>query len=123
MTGRADAKLSFGTLDISENETDFPNILDLGATTAGGLAVGVHVTDEAKGGTGVAFKVQGSADGTTYALVSQAEVALSALDGTSELSVAIPRGDKSRYLKLSVVKTGTFTAGTLRAYLDTYTGK
>lgn len=125
MVGTPDAKLDFGTIDLSGSATAFSNILDLDKTTAGGLFVGLHVTTAGAGGTSAAITVSGSTDGTNYADVASVTATLASGDLAlgKNLSIGIPRENKSRYLKLTVSKTGTFTAGVIGAYLDTYTGK
>lgn len=119
MVMKPDARLHFGEAALS-SATELPNVIDLDRTTAGGLFAAVSVPEAAAGGTSVAVTLKGSADGSTYTDIGSVTVATADLDGTKTFSVGIPRENRSRYLKVALSKTGTFTAGKVDAYIDTY---
>ncbi len=125
MIERPDAKLDFGTIDLSGSATELSNVLNLGKTNAAGLFVGLNVTTAGAGGTSVVFTVKGSSDGTNYTDLASVSAVLASGDlaAGKSMYIGIPRGNESRYLKVAAAKTGTFTAGVVGGYIDTYTGK
>ena len=122
MNERPDARLAFGEAAVA-TATELPNVINLDKTTAGGLFVSAQVTEAGAGGTSLALEVKGSPDGTTYATIAASPaVPVAGLTNGKCVTVGIPREDTSRYLKVALAKTGTFTAGKVSAYIDTYTG-
>jgi hypothetical protein len=118
-----DKSLDFGDLSLSGAGTAFPNILDLGETSVNRMTVDILAGDAA-GGTSLAVTVQGTDDisGTpVWADVGKNTITLAGLTA-GKGSVAVSP-NAFRYLQVAVAKTGTFTAGTARAQLNTYVGK
>jgi hypothetical protein len=120
-----DATLDFGEADLA-SATAFPNVLDLGKTSANRMVVDIlRGADAAAGGTVVAVTVQGTADisgSPSWTDVGRNAFTTAVLNGGGGCGVAVsPNG--FRYLQVIFTKTGTFTAGTLRAQLNTYVGK
>lgn len=119
--GRFDAMLDFGKVTLSSGTIDFPNVIQLGKSGAQRMSVAVTNSVKATGGTSVVVKLLGSNDNASYKELAQStSVALADLE--KGVSIGIPNGYNSEYLKLQVVCTGTFTGGELIAGIDTYTG-
>jgi hypothetical protein len=127
-----DSKLSFGTADLAA-AAEFPNVLNLGVspdshdyypgpqqTNADRRTCDVCCKAPA-GGTSITVHVQGSADGSTgWADVGVNTFTLAdLLAGPCQTAVS---PSKYQFLKVTIVKTGTFT-GTAECFLNTYAGK
>jgi hypothetical protein len=120
-----DSTLDFGEAALA-SAAAFPNILDLGKTSADRMVVDIlRGSAAAAGGTVVAVTVQGTNDisGTpSWTDVGKNTFTTAVLNGGGGCGVAVsPNG--FRYLQVVLTKTGTFTAGTLKAQLNTYVGK
>lgn len=91
---------------------------------AEGDAIGQELTAKAvvgtafAGGTSLTFKLQTSADKTTWAdLLLTGAIPLANLKaGTVPFDVRVPKGAK-RYLRMQYIAAGTFTAGTVSAFM------
>jgi hypothetical protein len=116
-----DALNSFGNASLSGAGTEFPDIINLGEAKADRMTVDI-LCDTAAGGTSLAVTVQGSATGSSgWADVGKNTVSLADLKA-GKGSVAISP-NPYQYLKVVFTKTGTFTAGTVQARLNSYVGK
>jgi hypothetical protein len=119
-----DSTFDFGDAALA-SASAFPNILDLGKTGANRMVVDILRGPVAvAGGTVVAATVQGTSDisGTpAWTDVGKNTFPLAKLNA-GKCGVAISPNN-FRYLQVILTKTGTFTAGTLKAQLDTYVGK
>jgi hypothetical protein len=128
-----DAALSFGT-KAAMATGQFPDIINLGlvpgsgdyypdrtSTDADRMTVDVSC-DGPAGGTSVVIAVEGSADGSSgWTVVGSRPFTLAELKaGICRVAIS---PNKFQYLRVSFTATGTFTAGTARAYLNTYAGK
>jgi hypothetical protein len=115
-----DSTLDFGEATLA-SATEFPNVLDLDKTSAGRMVLDI-LTVGAAGGTAVAVTVQGSANGTSgWVDVGKNTFTLADLAAGKNKVAISPNG--FRFLKAAITKTGTFTAGTMNAQLNTYIGK
>jgi hypothetical protein len=118
-----DASLDFGDAALASASV-FPNTLDLGKTSVDRMTVDILTSAAAAGGTGVAVTVQGTSDisGTpVWTDVGKNTFTLDQINA-GKCGVAVSP-NPSRYLQVILTKTGTFTAGTLKAQLNTYVGK
>jgi hypothetical protein len=130
-----DSSLDFGTVDLSGADTAFPNILNLGpainglpnlgGTDADRKKVDILSSADVAGGTAITVKVQGTDDDPAgvpaWTDVGVNTVTLAELQA-GKGSVAVSP-NAYRYLQVTLARSGTFTAGTLAAQLNTYTGK
>lgn len=116
-----DSTLNFGVADLSGAVTEFPDVLDLGNTSVNRMTVDVYCGNAA-GGTSLTVKVQGgnTASGPWTDVGVNTIVLEDLKAGTGSAAVS---PNKFRFLKTAFVKTGTFTAGTCTAQLNTYAGK
>jgi hypothetical protein len=117
-----DSTLDFGSVDLSGSVAAFPNIINLGKTDADRMKADIYLSNDAAGGTGLTVTAQGSADGSTgWTDVGKNTLTVAnLLAGKGEVAVS---RNGYQYLRLSLAKTGTFTAGTTAAKLNTYLGK
>lgn len=124
LISRFDAGLYFGTADVrSAGTTALSNVLEIGKADPSRMNVEIHVATAGAGGTNMQFVVQGSDDNSTYATVAESPViATASLVKDAHFQIGIPQGFKNKYMRVAVVSTGTFTAGTVEASLDVYTG-
>jgi hypothetical protein len=111
----------FGAIDLSSAVVTFPTILNLGKAEANRMTVDLFCGD-AVGGTGLTVTVQGSLDGSTNWTDVGKDVVTTddLLAGRAKVAVS---PNKFPYLQVIIAKTGTFTAGNLKAYLNSYLGK
>jgi hypothetical protein len=117
-----DSTLDFGNLDLTGADTEFPNILNLGKTSADRMKVDILVSADAAGGTALTVTVQGSADGTSnWTDVGTNTITLDDLLSGKGAVVISP--NSFQYLQIGIAKAGTFTGGTAGAQLNTYVGK
>lgn len=117
-----DSTLNFGSVDLTGSGDAFPNIINLGKTDADRMKADIYLSADAAGGTGLTVTAQGSADGSSnWTDVGKNTFTVAALlSGTGEVSIS---RNGYQYLRLALAKTGTFTAGTAAAKLNTYLGK
>ena len=129
-----DGQLTFGVLNPLYTG-DFPNVLNLGKkpdsqdqypgkefTNADRMTVDVCVND-ADGGTGLTVTVKVSnndASTATWVDVGKNSFTIDEIKAGPCMTAVSPNNFK--YLKVSVVTTGAFTAGA-EAFLNTYAGK
>jgi hypothetical protein len=119
----------FGTVAATAT-ANFPNNLNLGEASAERMTVDFRCTGLTKGATGsvqITFQVNGSDDGATYVPI----VRSGDMENLDELNAGvyqlpIPR-TKFKYISATVritsISSGTMTAGTVQAILNTYVGK
>lgn len=119
MIAKYDAALSFGKAALA-SATAFPDELFLDKADPARMAV--HVTIEgAAGGTSIAFKIQGKNEGGTYTDVSTTP-AVALADLNKGVDIPVPQGWNYQYMKVTMTKSGSFTAGEALAALDVYQG-
>jgi hypothetical protein len=127
-----DSSLDFGSIDLNGTVVVFPNVLNLGPAANGLPNLGGTDVDRKKvdilastltaGGTSVTVTVQGSANGTSgWVSVGVNTITLADLVA-GKGSVAVSP-NSFQYLQVTIAKSGTFTAGTIAAQLNTYVGK
>jgi hypothetical protein len=128
-----DKALSFGKIDPLATGT-FPDTLNLGLTaggndtypdkeftSAGRMTVDVCCAAPA-GGTGLTVIVEGSATGTSgWQTVGTNTFTLAELKSGACPTAVSPNA--YQYLRVRVTASGTFTAGSAEAFLNTYAGK
>jgi hypothetical protein len=115
---------SFGQIDLSAAVTVFPDSLDLAGADIGRMTVDVKIAGAAPaGGTSLTLAVQGSNDSTFTAneVIGQRVIPLAAL-AAGKGSVAVSP-NRYRYVRVTITKTGTFTAGLIEALVNSYEGK
>ena len=116
-----DADLIFSEKQAVTATAASTKVLDL---QEGGDAIGQELTVKAvvgtafAGGTSLQFKLQTSGDNSTWTdLLMTGEVAVADLkSGAIPFDVRVPKGAK-RYLRMQYVAVGTFTGGTVTAFL------
>jgi hypothetical protein len=120
---KADSSLDMGTVALSGGSAAFSNVLDLGKTNADGMAVCVRATVSAAGGTSIVLKLQGAASttGTWSDIISTPSITVASITSGDVAELPVPRDNGYPCLRVYATVTGTFTAGTLAAQLDTYT--
>ncbi|MDR2746742.1 MAG: hypothetical protein LBB77_04775 [Treponema sp.] len=116
-----DKKHDFGTVS-SPATGAFPNILNLGETDAERMTVDIH-SNGLTGGTSLTFAIQGSAtEGGTYTAIATGAAVLTADLNAGVYQLPVPE-TKFKFLKAAITASGTFTAGSVQAILNTYVGK
>lgn len=122
LINRGDAKVQFGAVELKNGAAEFPNVLDIGKGDVNHFSVEFLVADAA-GGTSATFSLLGSDDNSSYEEVATS-VAIPLVDLAKGVNVAIPRGFNKRYLKAKLkAVAGSFTSGTVEAWVDTFVGK
>lgn len=116
-----DADLIFSEKQAVTATAASTKVLDL---QEGGDAIGQELTVKAvvgtafAGGTSLQFKLQTSGDNSTWTdlLMTGAVAAADLKSGAIPFDVRVPKGAK-RYLRMQYVAVGTFTGGTVTAFL------
>lgn len=121
MINPLDALLSFGKGSYSDKAC--PDTINVNQAQTERMKVECVVDTAFAGGTSIALKLVGSDDGTSFEEVASAgTVLLADLTEGATFTLPIPDGVNKQYYKVTFATTGTFTAGELSAYLDTYLG-
>lgn len=116
-----DKELLFGEKQAVTATAASTKTIDL---KVGGDAIGQELTVKAvvgtafAGGTSLQFKLQTSSDNSTWTdlLMTGAVATANLKAGSVPFDVRVPKGAQ-RYLRMQYVATGTFTAGTVTAFL------
>lgn len=116
-----DAELIFSEKQAVTTTAASTKTIDL---QVGGDAIGQELTVKAvvgaafTGGTSLQFKLQTSDDNSEWTdLIMTGTIAAADLkSGATPFDVRVPKGAK-RYLRMQYVASGTFTAGTVSAFL------
>jgi hypothetical protein len=118
-----DSTLDFGSIALSGSDAAFPNVINLGKTDADRKEVDILSTADVAGGTSITLTVQGNTTNTTngWAAVGINTFTLEELKAGKRAVAISPNA--YQFLRVAITKTGTFTAGTVAAQLNTYTGK
>jgi hypothetical protein len=115
---------SFGQVDLSGSDTEFPETLDLEDADISRMTVDIKTAGTvAAGGTGITVSVAGSNDsafGTSETLGSRTVALADINKGTAKIAVS---PNRYRYVKVTITKSGTFTAGVVEAFVNSYLGK
>jgi hypothetical protein len=122
-----DALNSFGAVSLVTSPYTGANILAHDGDVLENYKVDLFARTDAAGGTSAVFKLQGSADGSSWTdLAATGSIALASLkaaDGKRCASITIPEtAEDYKQFRILVVPTGTFTAGTFEALLNTAIG-
>jgi hypothetical protein len=115
---------SFGQVDLSGAGVLFPNVLNLDGADVGRMTVDIKVVGATPaGGTGITATVQGSDDVAfgTSTVLGQRVITLADLT-TGKGKIAI-NPSRFQYVRVTFTKSGTFTAGLVEAYVNSYEGK
>jgi len=116
------------TSTTSTNILDLLNFRDIGAAADLGPALTVEwvVTTAYAGGTSVNFQIQGSqsSSGSWVTYAETGAIPVESLTAGARVKLPMPpvnpeTGEAPRYLQLSYVSEGTFTAGAVIAWLGT----
>jgi hypothetical protein len=114
---------SFGKANLA-SDTAFPDVIDLAGSDVSRMTVDLKTAGTAAaGGTGVTVSVIGADDSafTSPKTLGTAVVSLADINkGTGRAAI---NPNNCRYVKVTFTKTGTFTAGTVEALLNSYMGK
>lgn len=122
MIGPVDKLLNFGECSLS-SQAALPDTINVGKSQTERMSVSVQCTETASGGTSIALQLEGSDDGTSFAPIGSAQtVTVAQLKAGANFALPIPEGVNKPYLKVTCAKTGSFTAGKLNAFVDTYMG-
>lgn len=126
-----DANLIFSNAQaLTSGTVDSTNIIDLGVARDMGLGEApeiylvVSVGTALSGGTSINFQFQGSVDNSTYTVYAESGAVLTASLGANAQVLRIPiparpsnAAGAPRYYKITYVISGTYSAGTVYAYL------
>jgi hypothetical protein len=118
-----DDTLDFGSALLTASVTEFPNVINLGETDADRKKADIFASSDIAGGTSVTVTVQGNTVNTTSGWVSVGINTFTLADLKAGKCAVAVSPNRYRCLRAALSKTGTFTAGTLAAQLNTYTGK
>lgn len=122
--GSNDALLDLGSLTLSGGTAAFTAPINLAGGNAKRAFVVFSVVESAAGGTSVALKLQGSADGTSWTdIVTGPEVVLAKLAAGYTCELGIPSDADYDHIRAYGTVTGTFTAGKIAASIDPYRGE
>lgn len=117
-----DSNLYFGEAPASTGA--FPTEVKIGASQPDRMHVRFIVTEDCAGGTNLTFKLQGKKGTGNYADVATAPaVVLANLKKGKEVVIEIPEGIDCDMLKAVATPSGSFSAGKIQAWIDTYLGK
>jgi hypothetical protein len=117
-----DALNSFGSAALA-SDTEFPDTIDLGDARINRMTVDIKCPGDAAGGTSIAVSVVGADDSafTTPETIGSRTIVLADLNkGGARIAI---NPNNRRYVKVTFTKTGTFTAGTVQAFINSYLGK
>lgn len=127
MNGQYDERLSFGEYELKSGTGELPNVLVAPIPDYLAGTVDIRCKEAAVGGTSIVATLQGSNDGAdwhnivTGSSISIADLILEA--GKKALqTLTIPEEYEYTHLRLRIAATGTFTAGKVDAYVNTYRG-
>jgi hypothetical protein len=116
-----DDTLDLGSIDLSGAVLIFPNTINLGKTEVNRKKIDILASANTAGGTGITATVQGSNDNATWTPVgANTFTAADLIKGGCAVLIST---NSYQLLRVSITKTGTFTAGTVAAQLNTYLGK
>jgi hypothetical protein len=118
-----DALNSFGSAALA-SAAAFPDTLNLGDAQVGRMTVDIKCPgSDAAGGTSITASVVGAADAafTTPVTLGSRVITLAEIN-KGEAKIAI-NPNKYRFIKVTFTKSGTFTAGTVQAFVNSYVGK
>lgn len=127
MNGQYDERLSFGEYELKSGSGQLPNVLVAPIPDYLAGTVDIRCKEAAVGGTSIVVTLQGSNDGASWLnVVSGSSIPIADLvleAGKKALqTITIPEEYGYTHLRLSVATTGTFTAGKVDAYVNTYRG-
>lgn len=101
----------------------FPKTVFIGKSQPDRMHVRFFVTTACTGGTSLTFKLQGKTGNGDYAdLAVSPAIATNKLTKGAEIVVEIPEGKGCDTLKVTATASGTYTAGKIEAWIDTYLG-
>ncbi len=119
MLGHSDAYLDFGTLSLAAGTQEFPNIIKPKESSLSRFYVSVTFAGAKTSGGKASISLYVANNGTTYTEVAKtAEIT----DFSKSAYIAIPEHTNKASFKAKLTVTGTFTGGTAKAEIDTYTG-
>jgi hypothetical protein len=114
---------SFGKADLA-SDAAFPNTIDLEDADISRMTVDLKLAGEAAaGGTGITVSVAGASDAgfTTPETLGTRTITLDDINkGAGKIAVS---PNRYRFVKVTFTKTGTFTAGVVEAFVNSYLGK
>jgi hypothetical protein len=118
-----DALNSFGAAALA-SATAFPDTMDLGDARINRMTVDIKCpAADAAGGTSITVSVVGADDSafTTTETIGSRVIVLADLNkGGARIAI---NPNNHRYVKVTFAKTGTFTAGNVQAFINSYLGK
>jgi hypothetical protein len=115
---------SFGQADLSGGDVAFPDTLNLDGADIGRMTVDIKVAGDAPaGGTSLEAEVLGSDDPVfgSNEVIGQRSIPLADLAGGKGKIAINP--NRYQYVKVTFTKTGTFSAGLVEAFVNSYQGK
>jgi hypothetical protein len=113
---------SFGKAALA-SVAAFPDTIDLAGSDVSRMTVDLKTVSAAAGGTSITVSIVGSDDSafsSTETLGSKTLTLANINAGGTRIAVS---PNKCRYIKVTFTKSGTFTAGTMEALLNSYLGK
>jgi hypothetical protein len=114
---------SFGQADLT-SAAAFPDTIDLEDADISRMTVDLKLAGAAAaGGTSITVSVVGAADAafTAPETVGSRTIALDDINkGVGKIAV---NPNRYRFVKVTFTKTGTFTAGVVEAFINSYLGK
>lgn len=120
MVGHSDMMLTFGTLDLKSGTADFANTIEPKESTLEGFKVAVSFGNVATAAGKVKITLSACEDGG--ANFSEVSNTGNITDFSKPYYLLIPSHSKKTIFKAAATVTGTFTGGTVKAEVDTYTG-
>lgn len=127
MNGQYDERLSFGEKELSSGAGALPNVLVAPIPDYLKGTVDVRCIEAAAGGTSITATLEGSTDGSVWKEVVKGSI-IPAADLTMEggkkplQTLTIPEEYDYTHLRLNITTSGSFTAGKVNAYVNTYRG-
>lgn len=116
-----DAELTFGEASLATGA--FAKEIEIGKSQPGRMHVRFFITESAAGGTNVTFKLQGKTGSGSYADIAVSPaIATANLKEGAEVVVEIPESFTGDHLKAVATPSGSFSAGKVEGWIDTYLG-
>lgn len=116
-----DTNLWFG--EASASTGAFEHTVKIGKSQPDRMHVRFFVKEACTGGTNITFKLQGKPEGGSFEDVATSPaVAAAKLTKGAEIVVEIPEGINADELKVIATPSGSFSAGKIEAWIDTYLG-
>lgn len=127
MNGQYDERLAFGEYELKNGTGELPNVLVAPIPDYLAGTVDIRCIEAAVGGTSITAALQGSnGDGSWQEVVKGSSIPAADLvleAGKKPLqTLTIPEEYEYTHLRIAITAAGTFSAGKIDAYVNTYRG-